>query len=104
LFEGGSKAVVSRLAGPAAALESERAYARHVLPAGVRTGLADLVIRRDVAGLQRAAAIVVGFLATVAGYGVGLMRLSRAAERRGWTGERLTWLGSAIERPSPPRA
>lgn len=90
-FEGGSKAVVSRLAGHGRGLASERAYTRSVLPAGVRAGVADLVSHRDVAGLARAGAIVLGLGATASGYLAGALMLHEAATRRGWNGDRLTW-------------
>ena len=90
-FEGGSKAVVSRLAGHGRGLASERRYARSVLPAGVRAGVADLVSNGDVAGLARAGAIVLGLGATASGYLAGALTLHEAATRRGWNGDRLTW-------------
>nr|MBA2513553.1 glycosyltransferase family 2 protein [Solirubrobacterales bacterium] len=74
-FEGGSKAVVARLAGATRGLESERAYTRRVLPAGVLRGVKDLAVRRDPAGGARAAAIVAGFAATVLGYAEGTVRI-----------------------------
>ena len=88
-FEGGSKAVVSRLAGSDQGLQSERAYTREVLPAGVLRGLRDAVVGRDPAGVLRAGAIVVGLAATASGYVIGGIRVQRAAERRGWTGASL---------------
>jgi glycosyltransferase involved in cell wall biosynthesis len=88
-FEGGSKAVVSRLVGAARGLESERNYTRRVLPAGVRSGVRDFVGRRDPAGLRRATAIVLGLAVTSAGYIAGTVSVQAAAERRGWTGHEL---------------
>jgi glucosyl-dolichyl phosphate glucuronosyltransferase len=90
-FEGGSKAVVTRLVGVGAGLSSEYRYTRTVLPRGVRRGLADFARRRDPHGLQRAAAIVAGLASTAAGYAVGAAATGRAARRRGWTGQR--WEG-----------
>jgi glycosyltransferase involved in cell wall biosynthesis len=72
--EGISKAVVARLAGADAALETERAYVRRVLPAGVLRGLA-LAVRGRISGLGQSLAIVVGTLLTVLGYARG--RLTR---------------------------
>jgi hypothetical protein len=66
--EGRSKAVVARLVGAQAGLESERIYVRRTLPAGIGTGLADAVARGDGAGALRALAIVAGALLTLAGY------------------------------------
>jgi hypothetical protein len=88
-FEGGSKAVVTRLVGTGSGLESERAYTREVLPAGVLRGLRDTVVNRDSAGILRAGTILIGLAATVVGYLVGNLRVQQAAERRGWTGHRL---------------
>lgn len=88
-FEGGSKAVVTRLVGVGAGLSSEYRYTRTVLPRGVRRGVVDFVCRRDLYGLQRAAAIVAGLASTAAGYGAGNASTERAARRRGWTEQRL---------------
>jgi hypothetical protein len=88
-FEGGSKAVVAGVAGRRRGLESERAYTRRVLPSGVLRGIRDYVLRRDVDGLRRSAAIVAGLTATVAGYAAGSVRLQRSAQLRGWTGPAL---------------
>jgi glycosyltransferase involved in cell wall biosynthesis len=88
-FEGGSKAVVTRLQGSQQGLASEREYTRRVLPAGVLRGLADVVRRRDSSGLRRAAAIVAGLVATTTGYVVGMITVEKAARRRGWTGDLL---------------
>jgi cellulose synthase/poly-beta-1,6-N-acetylglucosamine synthase-like glycosyltransferase len=68
--EGVSKAIVARLAGSGAALESERRYTTHTLPAGVLAGIRD-GIRSDRGGFGRAAAIIGGFTVTVAGYARG---------------------------------
>jgi len=66
--EGLSKALVASFVGTGDGLATERSYALRTLPAGVRRGIADTVVRRDIAGLARAAAITVGFTWTVAGY------------------------------------
>jgi len=83
-FEGGSKAVVSRLVGVGVGLSAEYRYTRAVLPRGVRQGIRDLVRRRDPSGLQRAAAIVAGLTSTAAGYVAGSVTTERAARRRGF--------------------
>jgi hypothetical protein len=72
--EGVSKAQVARHRGADSALESERAYVRRTLPAGVALGLRD-ALRGDPSGLGRAAAIVGGLALTVCGYVRG--RLAR---------------------------
>ena len=71
--EGISKAAVTRRCGRTRALESERAYVRRVLPAGIRRGLS-AALAGDGAGLGRAAAIVLGLAATGAGYASGSWR------------------------------
>jgi GT2 family glycosyltransferase len=65
--EGRSKAILSKLEGSAAALSSERSYARKVLSAGVVRGVGQ-ALRGDPGGAQRAAAIVVGLYITALGY------------------------------------
>ncbi|MGZ4408091.1 MAG: glycosyltransferase family 2 protein [Gaiellaceae bacterium] len=85
-FEGGSKAVVSRLVGSSDALASERDYIRRVLPAGIRRGLVDAVGRGRVSGAARAGAIVAGLASTAVGYAAARLTIERAAERRGWSG------------------
>ncbi len=85
-FEGGSKAVVSRLVGADAGLASERDYVRRILPAGVRRGLTDAVGRGRASGVARAGAILAGLASTTVGYAVAGMAIERAARRRGWSG------------------
>jgi hypothetical protein len=58
------------------ALETERAYTRRALPAGIREGLAAFG-QGDPAGLARAAAIVLGLAATASGF--ALTQVSREA-------------------------
>jgi glycosyltransferase involved in cell wall biosynthesis len=88
-FEGGSKAVVARLAGREDGLASERVYVRVTLPRGVALGLRDCVLRRDPSGLSRACAIVGGLASTAAGYLMAQMRIDQAARLRGWNGKSL---------------
>jgi GT2 family glycosyltransferase len=71
--EGLSKALVTASVGAADGLASERRYTTRVLPLGVVRGLADAV-QGDPAGLGRAAAIVTGVTAAVAGYSAGWLR------------------------------
>lgn len=66
--EGVSKAEVARLSGRRDGLSSERAYASRTLPAGLWGQLRAACLRGDAASLARAAAIVAGLAATVAGY------------------------------------
>ncbi len=65
--EGRSKAVLGRLVGTQQGLASERTYATRTLPLGVLRHLA-AVLRGDVFGVARAAAIVVGLGTTAVGY------------------------------------
>lgn len=84
-FEGGSKAVVSRLVGAGDGLASERDYVRQILPAGIRRGLVDAG-RGRASGVARAGAIVAGLTSTAAGYAAAGLVIERAARRRGWSG------------------
>lgn len=72
--EGLSKAQVARLAGSAAALETERAYVRSVLPRAMRTSLSSAVKMRSPAVARPAGAVLAGLTYTGAGYLVGLTR------------------------------
>lgn len=65
--EGRSKAVLSSLVGTQQGLASERTYATRTLPLGVLRHLA-AVGRGDLAGIARAACIVLGLLTTAFGY------------------------------------
>lgn len=86
-FEGGSKAVISRLVGAHDGLASERRYTREVLPQGLKRGVADFANRSDPAGMARAAMIVGGFASAASGYVLGQVTPARTARRRGWSGE-----------------
>jgi GT2 family glycosyltransferase len=77
--EGLSKALVTSNVGIAEGLSAERAHALRALPSGIRCGLTDAA-GGDAAGLGRAAAIVAGLAAAVAGYCIGSLRV---AMRRG---------------------
>jgi glycosyltransferase involved in cell wall biosynthesis len=81
--EGVSKAEVSRRVGSSRALSSERQYVMRVLPRGMWNGLRDSV-RGQLWGAARSAAIIVGLLATAAGYCAG------AVCRPGDGGRRMT--------------
>lgn len=63
--EGGSKAVLSRLSGPSAALSSERTYTTEILPTGLWHARANP---------RRAAALLAGFAATATGFIVGAVQ------------------------------
>lgn len=79
--EGRSKAHLTGAVGAASALASERRYVARVLPAGVIRGLLD-GIRGDLAGLARAASIVVALALTSAGYGYGRVTARLNGNRR----------------------
>jgi GT2 family glycosyltransferase len=65
--EGRSKALVARLAGAEAALETERTYVVRTLPRAVLRGLRD-ALTGDLSGLARAEAVVEGVLLTALSY------------------------------------
>jgi len=92
-FEGGSKAVVTRLVGTKDGLASERLYTAHILPAAVGRGIVDFASGRDAAGIARAGAVVAGLAATTAGYVVGHLSPTRTARARGWQGESIRLTG-----------
>ena len=75
-LEGRAKALLSIDHGSAEGLSSERTYTLKTLPTGVLMGFSD-AIRGDLAGLQRAGAILAGLSFTAAGYIFG-----RIIERR----------------------
>lgn len=66
--EGLSKAQISQLVGPKDALASERSYTLRTLPCGVMRCVADTVLRGDVHGIARSAAIIGGLMITIVGY------------------------------------
>ena len=72
--EGLSKAVVSRHAGRADGLSSERRYVTSTLPRGVARAIRETVTQRDAGGVARAATIVAGLTITTAGYAAGSVR------------------------------
>jgi GT2 family glycosyltransferase len=78
--EGLSKALVAGEVGSERALAAEKTYATRVLPRGVARGLLD-ALTGDVAGLARAAAIIVGLAVTATGYASGSLRARTAAVR-----------------------
>ncbi len=71
--EGLSKAIITRHVGAKDSLSSESSYTLKLLPLGIARGLADCFLRRDLTGLQRAGAIVVGLITTIAGYVMGTL-------------------------------
>jgi glycosyltransferase involved in cell wall biosynthesis len=95
-FEGGSKAVISRLVGAQDALASERRYTTKVLPVGFARSLRDFITRRDVHALAHASFIVAGFTGAAFGYVTAMITPRSAARKRGWTGEPI---GTSPETP-----
>jgi hypothetical protein len=69
--EGLGKALLTTLYDKENSLSAERAYTLKTLPMGIVRGLTDTFFRRDITGLARIGAIIVGFTATTAGYVVG---------------------------------
>ncbi|HLJ66480.1 MAG TPA: glycosyltransferase, partial [Chloroflexota bacterium] len=100
--EGLSKALVARSVGSRDGLAAERVYTLRVLPRGVLSGLVSAVARGDPAGLGRAAAIVLGFACTAAGYAAGALRRAGGAEQtRSGTSGGLPPRGDAAEVTTP---
>ncbi len=66
--EGISKALVARFVGAGDGLASERQYTFYTLPVGVLRGIGETMVRRDLSGLARSAAILAGLAVTTAGY------------------------------------
>ncbi|MGE5139669.1 MAG: glycosyltransferase family 2 protein [Rudaea sp.] len=83
-FEGGSKAVVSWIAGSRDGLASERSYTFQTLPRGIVLGLRDALAGAGAAGLARAVVIIMGLGATTLGYVRGKFSTGAAARKRGW--------------------
>ncbi|MGI9125966.1 MAG: glycosyltransferase family 2 protein [Mycobacterium sp.] len=81
--EGLSKAQVTQIVGAQDGLSSEWTYSAVTLPIGVLRNLGR-VFRGDVAGLGRAAAIVIGLTYTTAGY----LKALAALRWRQWRGDR----------------
>ncbi len=71
--EGRSKALLARIVGPRRSSASERRYMLTTLPSGVVRGAVDSVRTGRLHGIQRSVAIVLGFTATMAGYGRGVL-------------------------------
>ncbi|MBW7882801.1 MAG: glycosyltransferase family 2 protein [Caldilineaceae bacterium] len=72
--EGRSKALVTALVGTADGLATERSYTTRTLPRGVLRGVQEAVTRRNIWGLARAGAIIMGFGLTAAGYVIGRLQ------------------------------
>ncbi|MGL4304555.1 MAG: glycosyltransferase, partial [Mycobacteriaceae bacterium] len=74
--EGISKRQVALMVGAHSALESERAYVRKILPRGIIRELSSFLRQKKsektLSGFQRAAAILIGLMATASGYGYAI--------------------------------
>jgi glycosyltransferase involved in cell wall biosynthesis len=79
--EGLSKALVTSSVGAGDGLASERAHALKALPLGALRNVGQ-ALRGDVAGLARAAAIVIGLAWTTWGYVVGTARIRLRTTKR----------------------
>ena len=82
--EGLAKAHLSRLAGAADGLSTERRYTLYALPTGVGRGIADGLAGRDPTGFARSGAIVAGLGITAAGYGLGRLQRWNPRARLQW--------------------
>ncbi len=82
-YEGRSKATIAHVVGSNDSLSAEKNYTLHILPRGVRRGLAEAIRHGDVGGLGRAAAIVGGLILTALGYARGRLRQG-SWNRRKW--------------------
>jgi glycosyltransferase involved in cell wall biosynthesis len=69
--EGISKALITYSVGSKDSLASERSYMLTLLPRGILQGILDTLFHFDLSGLQRACAILLGLLFTMAGYLIG---------------------------------
>ncbi len=79
--EGLSKAYLAKLVGTDRGLSSERSYVLRTLSTGVFKGISDAIVRFDVSGLGRAAAIVWGLGCASVGYAIGGMRFPAEASK-----------------------
>ncbi|HEX2910683.1 MAG TPA: glycosyltransferase family 2 protein [Chloroflexia bacterium] len=82
-YEGVSKAFVASLVGAENGLASERSYALRTLPVGIICGLFMALFDFDLAGLEQASAIVVGFFTTVLGYFTGAISYRKSISNPG---------------------
>ena len=69
--EGKSKALITSFVGSKDGLASERVHAFKNLPIAVLNGVRETVLGKDLFGLVRAGAIIVGLLVTIIGYEMG---------------------------------
>lgn len=79
--EGRSKAFLATLVQQRGALDTERHYVLCTLTSGVLRGLSDTVLRGDLAGIARAAAIIFGLSATACGFFSGKLHRPQAGPR-----------------------
>jgi cellulose synthase/poly-beta-1,6-N-acetylglucosamine synthase-like glycosyltransferase len=75
------KVAIMKGLGGAANLKADRAYVLRTLPAGVLTGLREL-LGGDIGGLQRAAAITAGLGIAAIAYAIGVLEWNLATWRR----------------------
>jgi len=80
--EGLGKAAMVNLVGAGDGLSAERSYMFKTIPSGVFHGLRDAIVRRDLTGLGRSAAIVTGLIVTSVSYVYGRVMLSLNRRRR----------------------
>jgi hypothetical protein len=75
------KAPMVNLVGAGDGLSAERSYMLKTLPSGVFQGLRDAIVRRDLTGLGRSAAIVTGLIVTAVSYVYGRLALRLTLRR-----------------------
>lgn len=97
--EGLGKSTLVGLHGMQAGLSSERTYAFKTLPKGVMRDLIDVLFHRDLTGLTRAGAIVVGLAVTTTGYLVGSIFSKVARSRNATTVEAVPFTNSETSLP-----
>ncbi len=83
--EGLSKAAIARFVGTRDGLATERSYTMRTLPQGVLRGLGDTLLHRDISGVARSFAIILGLLTTTTGYLVGSTQQQIAQWKRSST-------------------
>ena len=80
--EGLGKAAMVNLVGASDGLSAERSYMFKTIPSGVLQGVRDAIVRRDLTGLGRSAAIVTGLIVTSVSYIYARVLLSLNRRRR----------------------
>jgi len=98
-----SKAVVVQYVGVKDGLAVERSYTLRTLPKGIMCNVASALLHRDLPGLARAGAIVVGLTVTIAGYLVGSINLQLMKSRATNAVEVVLQRNSKLSQPGKAR-